>query len=254
MKLRVGARSWMYISTVLAALLVVSIFFNFRLLSGTAASASMPTVAKEPTVASGAPKVDFYVMSYCPYGNQAEEGLAPVYNLLKGKVEFNPHYVVYSKYQGGGPTYCIDPESNYCSMHGAQEMRQDVREMCVDKYMGAGNWFKFALAMNSQCSAQNADSCWEKVATSLGLDAAKIKSCEASESITIAAEELSLDSQNGVQGSPTVFIGGKEYSGGRAPGDFLKAICAQFPNPPAECNTQLTASTASTATAAGCGT
>jgi len=28
------------------------------------------------------PQVDFYVMSYCPYGNQAEEIVYEVYNVL----------------------------------------------------------------------------------------------------------------------------------------------------------------------------
>ena len=195
---------------------------------------------------AGAPSIDFYVMSYCPYGNQAEEGIAPVYKELAGKANFNPHYVIYSNYQGGGSKYCIDAASKYCSMHGNQEMNEDVREMCVNKYMGVGSWFDFALAMNSKCSSSNADTCWEAVASGLGLDTAKIKKCAADEGLALAETELQLDAANQVSGSPTIFINGNAYNGGRAAADFLSALCSAFTVKPAECANVV----ASTATAA----
>jgi glutaredoxin len=114
-------------------------------------------------------------------------------------------------------------------------MNQDVREMCVNKYMGVGSWFDFALAMNKQCTAQNADTCWEAVATGLGLDVAKIKKCQTEEALTLAEAELQLDTQLSVRGSPTIFINGKSYSGGRAPADFLSAVCNEFTVKPTEC-------------------
>lgn len=40
------------------------------------------------------PRVDFFVMSFCPFGNQAEDGLAPVAKLLGDKVDWRPHYIV----------------------------------------------------------------------------------------------------------------------------------------------------------------
>ena len=205
------------------------------------------------------PQIDFFVMSYCPYGNQAEEGIAPVYNLLKDKAIFNPRYVVYSQYQGGTADYCID-NGQLCSMHGVQEVHQDVRELCVNKYMGISKWFDFALAMNTNCTAQNADSCWEAVATRLGLDVAKIKTCEANESVALLTAEQTLGNTLKVSGSPTVFIDGNSYSGGRTPEEFKTALCAAFDTKPAECNTALagpvaTATTpaAPAAAAGGCG-
>jgi hypothetical protein len=204
------------------------------------------------------PQIDFFVMSYCPYGNQAEEGIAPVYNLLKDKAIFNPRYVIYSNYQGGTADYCID-NGNLCSMHGIQEVHQDVRELCVNKYMGIGKWFDFALAMNKNCTSQNADSCWEAVATKLGLDVAKIKTCEANEAVALLTAEQKLGNTLKVSGSPTIFIDGSSYSGGRTPEEFKTALCAAFDTKPAECNTALqgpaaTAATGAAATpAAGCG-
>ncbi|MBU2561597.1 MAG: GILT family protein [Nanoarchaeota archaeon] len=182
------------------------------------------------------PQIDFYVMSYCPYGNIAEEAIEPVYQLLRDKAEFNPHYVIYSNYGGGGPQYCMDAGSKYCSMHGVQEMNQGIRELCVDKYMGIDAYFKFVLEMNRKCNYQNADSCWEGVAKSLKLDTAKIKECEASEGETIAAAELELNKALGVQGSPTVFVEGAAYNGARAPAGYAQALCAGFETAPGECS------------------
>jgi len=39
------------------------------------------------------PQLDFFVMSFCPFGNQAEDGLGPVARLLGDKVDWRPHYI-----------------------------------------------------------------------------------------------------------------------------------------------------------------
>ena len=205
------------------------------------------------------PQIDFYVMSYCPYGNQAEEGIEPAYQLLKNKADFNPHYVIYSNYQGGGKQYCMDDASKYCSMHGVQEMNQGIRELCVHKLMGDAAYFKFVLEMNKKCSSANADTCWEAVAKTAGIDVAKVKSCFDNDGLAMAESELQLNKALGVQGSPTVFVEGEAYSGGRTPASYAQALCAAFETAPSECSasslaTLGAASPASAAPAAGgCG-
>ncbi|MFH1722232.1 MAG: thioredoxin domain-containing protein [Candidatus Altiarchaeota archaeon] len=183
------------------------------------------------------PQIDFFVMSYCPYGNQAEEGIEPVYQVLKDKADFNPRYVIYSNYQGGGPSYCLDDESKYCSMHGIQELNQGIRELCVAKYIGMDEYFEFVLEMNKKCNSGNADECWVAVSEGLGLDTAKIKSCEADEGEALVAEELELNTLLGVRGSPSIFIDGESYEGGRTPAAYQTALCEAFDDPPAECAT-----------------
>jgi hypothetical protein len=200
-------------------------------------------------------------MSYCPYGNMAEEGIEPAYQLLKNKAEFSPHYVIYSNYQGGGKQYCMDDASKYCSMHGVQEMNQGIRELCVHKLMGDSAYFKFVLEMNKKCSAGNADTCWEGVAKSTGIDAAKVKSCFDSEGLAIAESELKLNKALGVQGSPTVFVEGEPYSGGRSPADYAQALCSSFETSPSECSASslatlgaaTPAASSAAAAAGGCG-
>ncbi|PIQ69888.1 hypothetical protein COS55_01730 [Candidatus Shapirobacteria bacterium CG03_land_8_20_14_0_80_40_19] len=43
------------------------------------------------------PEVKFFVMSFCPYGNQAEAGLELVYQLLKDKATWSPRYIINDK-------------------------------------------------------------------------------------------------------------------------------------------------------------
>jgi len=198
------------------------------------------------------PVVQLFTMSYCPYGNQAEEGIKPALDLLGNKIQFEPHFVIYPQYQGGSDTYCIE-NGAYCSMHGIQELNQDIRELCVWKEDNSKFW-PFVLAMNSQCNYKNADTCWESVAQGLGIDTAKVKSCQTSQSATMAAAELALNEKYGVQGSPQLIIDGKEAQPpSRTPEGFKTVICNAFgTNKPTECNTVL-AGTGGTAPAGGCG-
>lgn len=188
------------------------------------------------TLGDNRPQIDFFVMSYCPYGNQAEEAIEPVYRILKDNADFNPHYVIYSNYGGGGPDFCLDEGNKYCSMHGIQELNQNIRELCVNKYLGTDKFFDFILVMNKECNSGNADTCWEPVAEKLGLDTAKIKACEKDEGLAMAKEELRLTTVYAVSGSPTVFIDGESFAGSRTAAGFQKGLCDKFDTPPAECD------------------
>ncbi|MBW2991139.1 DsbA family protein, partial [Candidatus Woesearchaeota archaeon] len=185
------------------------------------------------------PQIDFFVMSYCPFGNQAEEGIAPVYELLKDKAIFNPKYVIYSNYGGGGPTFCLDDEDQLCSMHGIVELNQNIREACVGKHIGMDEWFEFALEMNEKATSKNADEKWEGVAESLGLDVDVIKTCFEEEGEALMAADKELGDTLGVRGSPTVFIDGESYNGGRTPEAYKQSLCAAFDDAPSECDTVL---------------
>ncbi|MFH0860114.1 MAG: hypothetical protein V1921_02840 [Candidatus Altiarchaeota archaeon] len=199
------------------------------------------------------PQIDFFVMSYCPYGNQCEEAVEPVYQIIKDKAIFNPRYVIYSNYGGGGPQYCLDNESLYCSMHGIQELNQDVRELCVNKHLGTDSFFKFVLRMNEECTSANADTCWEPVAKSLGFDSNVIKDCEKNEALDLLKAELELNKLLGVRGSPTVFIEGESYNGPRTSAGYQAALCQEFDEKPSECDSVVESSVPAAPVTGGCG-
>ncbi|MEM4337070.1 MAG: thioredoxin domain-containing protein [Candidatus Woesearchaeota archaeon] len=198
------------------------------------------------------PQIDFFVMSYCPYGNVAEESIEKVYDIIKEKAEFKPHYVIYSNY--GGADYCLDEKQQYCSMHGIVELHQDIREMCVNKYYGIKSWFEFARKMNSKCNYKNADSCWVDVAKEIGLDVEKISACEENDALDLLKEEKRLNEALNIRGSPQIFIDGKEYSGARDADSIKNALCNAYENRPQECGVYINDSASSQLTqGGGCG-
>ena len=158
---------------------------------------------------------DLFVMSFCPYGNQAEEIMMKVVDLLKNKADIQLHYVIYENYQNGSADYCIN-NGKYCSMHGVQEVNQDVREMCVQKYQPTKFW-NFVKQINASCTAQNADTCWEGVASTAGIDVSKIKTCQANEATKLLQSEVDLAKKYSVTGSPQLIINDVEYTGARTP-------------------------------------
>jgi len=176
----------------------------------------------------------FFVMSYCPYANQVESYLKDVYAELGDKAEWEPHYVIYSNYRNGGPDYCIE-NGLYCSMHGIQELNEDLRELCIWKYETHDKFFDFLVDVNTACNVQNVDTCWEAVASTYGIGTERIKQCQNEEGTALAKKEYDLCQQYNVLGSPTVFINGFDYKGIRSVEAYKAAICSGFVSPPPEC-------------------
>jgi hypothetical protein len=180
-------------------------------------------------------KAQLFVMSYCPFGNQAEEIMMDVVRLLGGKADIELHYVIYSNYRGGGSNYCLDKENKYCSMHGIQELNQNIRELCVQKYQKDKLW-DFIKEANAKCNAQNVDSCWEKAAGNAGVDVQMIKECQRDEALVLAEQDLQLNKKYGITGSPQLIINDVEYKGARSAEAYKQAICSGFNSPPEECS------------------
>jgi len=204
---------------------------------------------------TGIPKKDpsqalLFVMSYCPYGNQAEEAMMSVADLLKNKADIQVHYVIYNNYNGGGSKYCLDKDNKYCSMHGIQELNQDVREICVQKYQNDKFW-SFVKEANAKCTSQNVDTCWEGAASAAGVDIAKVKTCQKNEALTLLEQEVQLGQKYGISGSPQLVINDTESNAGRTPEGYKTAICSGFNNPPEECS-QALGGDSGTAPTGGC--
>lgn len=191
------------------------------------------------------PQVKFFVMSYCPFGNQAEAGLEPVFQLLKDKVDWQPRYVIYKDYCQRAPAdqkakcekdNCLKKGSEiYCSMHGVAEFNQDIREICAFKMGEPDKWWKFIELTNKNCNVGNIETCWKGEAQKAGLDTAKIESCFSSEKFSLARAQTEEMDKYQAFGSPAVFINDVSCEGGRAPEDYKKAICSSFESQPEEC-------------------
>jgi glutaredoxin len=186
-------------------------------------------------IKSAVPTVDLYVMSFCPYGVQAENSLKPVVDLLGSKADFTVRYI--ASVQG-------NDISNVSSLHGPNEAKEDARQLCIMQQYPDLYW-SYLMQINKQCYSQasNAtalDACWKGVASGLGIDVSKIESCAyGSEGITLLQASETSVNQFGVTGSPTLIINGQTYTGTRSPEAFKTAICNAFQTMPAECSMNL---------------
>ena len=190
------------------------------------------------------PTVKFFVMAFCPFGQQAEKGLEPVFQLLGNSTNWEPHYVVYNNYRGGSSDYCL-ANGTLCSMHGVAEVNEDARQICISKNYDAATLWKYLKYVYTNCSLQTIGTCWKDAAASAGVDASAVESCANEHGIEYLQAEQALDKQYGVQGSPTVFVNDMQYNGGRAAENYKQAICSGFTSEPAECNQSIGSAAAS---------
>ncbi len=174
------------------------------------------------------PNVELFVMSFCPYGNQAENTMLPVYNLLKDKVDWNIHYIVNVS------------NGKVSSLHGQPEVDQNEREACVLQEWGMDKWWQFTTYVNDNCGSNG--SCWQEAAENAGLDVSAITDCVFSKGLSLMKNEASVTDEAGVTGSPTLIINGVKtnsvyrYGNSQA---YLEAVCSAFESIPEECSQQL---------------
>jgi len=180
------------------------------------------------------PEVKFFVMSFCPYGQQAERGLEPVYQLLGDSVEWSPHFVIYENYRGGGPDYCIE-DGTLCAMHGIDELNENIRQACVDRDYDSETLWTYLKYVYDNCALSNINTCWLDAAEAASVDSDAVSACQDADGASLMAAERALNVEYGVGGSPAVFVNGEKFNGGRAPENYKQAICTGFEDSPAGC-------------------
>jgi hypothetical protein len=180
------------------------------------------------------PEVDLFVMSYCPYGTQAEKGILPAVELLGDKIDFNIRFVYYA-------------------MHPSQgEVEENLRQYCIQKEQ------KTKLNDYLTCFLQAGDN--TTCLTTAKIDKTKLNACmiatdkafQISENKNDKSKWLSgnyplfnidkdLNTLYNVGGSPTLVINGVQVNSARDPASYLDSICQAFSDGsvPTECGQKL---------------
>lgn len=192
------------------------------------------------------PRLDYFVMSFCPFGNPADENASKIHAVFGDSVEVVPHYIV--NLSGKAP-------NGYSSLHGPQEAHQDIRELCVLENYGKDKFFEFTLASNEKLTDKNADAEWQTVAWEVGADVNVVANCEQTKGLEIAKREIEITKntkvkgQNGVgsvSGSPTMLVNGEKVSNSASA--IQKALCDSFDESekPAACDQDIEETAAAT--------
>ncbi len=185
----------------------VSVDVKLVAITESAAATSKKTIA-------GAPLMQVFIMSHCPYGTQIVKGLLPVWEKFQNKANIELRFVSYT-------------------MHGDQEELDNKRIICIreeqySKLLAYLDCFVYGAgdeAGSQTCIAQT------------GVNKASLDSCVASKADAYMAEDKKLNTQYDVQGSPTIIIDGTEANiYPRDPQSVATALCAAFKTKPAECS------------------
>jgi len=202
------------------------------------------TQAAVAPVKSARPAVDLYVMSFCPYGTQAETVMGPVFELLRTKADIRIRYIA---------TITGTTAGSVDSLHGPAEANEDLQQLCINTYYPEKYW-AYLNTFNNDCypSWQNAallESCRKNTTAALSIDREKIDSCAGgAEGLALLRSDETASAKDGASASPMLFINGVLYSGSRTPEAYKQAICNSFETPPAECSTILSSQTAASST------
>jgi len=213
-----------------------------------------PVPSPSPIAKLERPKLEFFVMSFCPYGKLAEQGVGPVARLLGAKADFEPHYIIYgpefcSAY-GMTPEQCCFANTTLCSLHGVNEANEDARQLCVLRDFKSGFW-NYVDYVNANCSLDNIESCWKDAAKSAGVNATKVGECFAKDGAALLAAEKAFGDSKQVSASPTVFLNGVVFKSKLSPEEFKTGVCDSFKTTPTECGNTLSNETA--AASGSCG-
>jgi len=178
------------------------------------------------------PDVKLFVMSYCPYGLQAQKMFLPVYELLKNKAEMGVYFV------------------NYV-MHEKKEIDENLRQYCIQKEQKE----KYYNYLSCFVKEGKFNDCLSQAQ----IDTTKMGNCisetDKEFNVTALYNDKStwlngnypkfnvyddLNKKYGVQGSPTIVINDKVVEvGTRSPEKFKETICQAFNSPPEECSQTL---------------
>jgi len=187
--------------------------------------------APEPAAAFDAPDsekptVELFVMSFCPYGQQAENNIVSAIELFEDSIEFEPHFIVNVDNNSVG------------SLHGTKEADEDMRQACIWKYYPETFW-DYVMYVNENIPLDNINEQWTEAAEAVDLDVESIETCVEQEGLELMQAESDLADELGVTGSPTLLINGEKYFGERTPEAFKQAICSGFEEQPEVCSETL---------------
>ena len=151
------------------------------------------------------PQVELFVMSYCPYGVDAEKELLPLFSRYLDEIDFKLRFIVSKKDQSADGT---DEDPEFTSLHGETELIENLRQMVVAE-LYPDQFFDYLL-----CRADHLKEAWSLCAQKLGLDVTKIASTvDTPQARRRFLQEVERTKELEIRGSPTLVIDGRVIGG-----------------------------------------
>jgi hypothetical protein len=159
-------------------------------------------------------KLDLFVMSQCPYGAKAMIAAKEFTDHFKGQVSLDVHFIGDQR------------DGKLQSMHGPDEVDEDVREHCATQLYGKDHQFLSYLSCRSE-DYKNPD--WKACATKAGMDADKIQQCFDGTGKDGVAKSFAYAASLGIASSPTFLVNNKRQFNAIAASAIQREYCQDNP-------------------------
>jgi hypothetical protein len=153
---------------------------------------------REAITNHGRAKLDLYVMSYCPYGINAEKLIVPILQEMADSIDFNLFFIA-------------DEMSNgeFQSLHGEPEILENRRQLVILRHFPK-NFHEYLLHRVSNYLSAN----WEASALEAGIEIDGInKLMNDQDELEAFSKNIHFGNSNNIFASPTLFINGISYEG-----------------------------------------
>jgi hypothetical protein len=187
-------------------------------------------------------KIELFVMSYCPYGIAALNTLLPLVDKWKGNVDLTLYYIAHrrgekdssrpspgdiplpsEKCEADGAD--LDGTDRYVSLHGLPEVLEDLRQIIIAREY-QDRFFSYLAARNQDIRGD-----WKAAARAARLTEQEIlRIGDLSDSRpgdSLFEANIREAEKRGVNGSPTLFINGREYTEAVSPYPVERYFCQQ---------------------------
>ena len=161
------------------------------------------------------PAVELFVMSFCPYGVQAEQELLPFFEKYGNTIDFKLRFIVGKDEASEEKT---SEQVEFTSLHGEPELIENKRQMVIAE-LYPDKLFDYLL-----CRADHLKEAWVNCAKEVELDIDRIAEAVEAKKVTLdLVEEIQRTEELNIKKSPTLVIDGRIINGelwrGRVKGD-----------------------------------
>ncbi len=145
----------------------------------------------------GKPTLELFVMSYCPFGVQAEEKIISIVKQFGDKIDFKLRFIAREK-KASSPQD-ITP---FTSLHGYPEVAENIRQLLIAQEF-PDQYLDYVL-----CRGKKLDQSWEVCAEKLGIDVAKIQRLFDTPEVSnqLFRENIKRSTELGINASPTILV------------------------------------------------
>ena len=153
------------------------------------------------TARRGKPTLELFVMSYCPFGVQAEEKLIPIVKEFGNKINFKLQFIAQEKEEPS-----LQDITPFVSLHGYPEVAENIRQLLIAREY-PDQYLDYIL-----CRGKKLDKSWEACAEKLNIDVARIQRLfDSPEAEQLFRENIKRAAELGVRASPTILVDGHKF-------------------------------------------